>query len=80
LQIELLLDGNVPSEHEAQLQGQLWVAEREWVDFVSYWPGLDLFVKRVYRDETKIKSIELGVEMFLSEMLEVMAKLEARAA
>jgi hypothetical protein len=77
LQIELLLANEVPPEHEAQLQGQLWVADREWVDFVSYWPGLDLFVKRVYRDEVKIKSIELGVEMFLNEMAEIMAKLEA---
>jgi hypothetical protein len=77
LQLELLLSKEVPKEHEAQLQGQLWVAEREWVDFVSYWPGLEPFIKRVYRDEIAIKSIELGVEMFLNEMHELMARLEA---
>jgi hypothetical protein len=77
LQIELLLDKRVPAEHECQLQGSLWVAEREWIDFVSYWPGLEPYIERVYRDEVKIKSIELGVEMFNNEMAEVMAKLEA---
>ena len=80
LQLELLLSGEVPKTHTAQLQGELWVAEREWTDFVSYWPGLDLFVKRVHRDETLIKSIELGVTMFLNEMHELMAKLQRKAA
>lgn len=77
LQLELLLSKDVPKEHEAQLQGQLWVAEREWVDFVSYWPGLEPFIKRVYRDEKAIANIALGVEMFLNEMHELMAQLEA---
>jgi hypothetical protein len=34
-------------------------------------------VVRVYRDEKAIKSIELGVEMFLNEMAELMQRLEA---
>lgn len=79
-QLECLLSGKVPTEHDAQLQGQLWICEREWVDFVSYWPGLDLFVCRVHRDEKKIKSIELGVTMFLNEMKELMQTLTRREA
>lgn len=79
-QLECLLSDEVPSEHIRQLQGQLWICEREWVEFVSYWPGLDLFVKRVHRDETQIKSIELGVTMFLNEMYELMEKLTQRKA
>lgn len=77
LQLELLLAKEVPAEHVTQLQGLLWVAEREWIDFVSYWPGLEPFIKRVHRDEVAIKSIALGVEMFLNEMNELMNKLEA---
>ncbi len=42
-----------------------------------FWPGIRPFRKRVYRDETKIKSLELGVELFTNEMLELMTKLEA---
>lgn len=77
LQLELLLSKEVPKEHWTQLQGQLWVAEREWVDFVSYWPGLEPFIQRVYRDELAITSIALGVEMFLNDMNELMGQLEA---
>lgn len=78
--LEMHLADEVPKEHECQLQGNLWVAEREWIDFMSYWPGLDPFVKRVYRDEKAIKSIALGVEIFNNELHELMAKLEQRAA
>jgi hypothetical protein len=77
IQLERVLKPELPAEHVCQVQGELWVCEREWSDFVSYWPGLPLMVVRVYRDETAIKSIELGVEMFLNEMYELMARLEA---
>lgn len=68
LQLEVLLAGELPSENKAQVYGQLWVAEREWCDFVSYWPKLPLFVKRVYRDEKYIALIAREVAIFLEEM------------
>ena len=68
LQIELLEADRVPPEHMAQLQGQLWVADREWVDFVSYWPRLPLFLRRVYRDEGEIKRIAEAVDQFNTEL------------
>jgi hypothetical protein len=74
-----VLKPELPAEHACQVQGELWVCEREWSDFVSYWPGLPLMVQRVYRDEIKIKSIELGVEVFLNEMQELMQQLEEAA-
>lgn len=77
IQLERVLSPALPAEHVCQVQGELWVCEREWSDFVSYWPGLPLMVERVYRDEKAITSIELGVTMFLNEMHELMAQLEA---
>ncbi len=68
IQIERLIADELPSEHKAQVQGSLWVAEREWWDFVSYCPKLPLFVKRVYRDEDYIKSIANHVELFNVEL------------
>ena len=67
-QIELLLADELPQEHVAQCQGGLWVSEREWIDFVSYWPGMPLFVKRAYRDEKMIKTIAERVEAFYEEL------------
>ena len=72
-QIELLLDDELPQEHVAQCQGGLWVSEREWIDFVSYWPGMPLFVKRAYRDEAMIRTIAERVEAFYEELERRMA-------
>jgi len=68
LHLECILSNAVPSEHMLQCQGGLWVSGREWLDFVSYAPGLALFVKRVYRDEKKIAEIKIEVEDFLHEV------------
>ena len=68
LHIDVLLNDVLPSEHKAQCQGSLWVAEREWIDFQSYWPKLPGFIKRVYRDEKYIKTIEQEVNTFIEEM------------
>lgn len=68
LQAEVLLADKLPPEHLAQCQGNLWVAEREWIDFVSYWPRMPLFVKRVYRDEAYIAMLAKEVDQFLMEL------------
>jgi hypothetical protein len=67
-QIEVLLNGEIPDEHLPQCQGGLWVSEREWIDFVSYWPGMPLFIKRAYRDDIMIRTIAERVEAFHEEM------------
>jgi len=76
-QIELLLADELPQEHVAQCQGGLWVSEREWIDFVSYWPGMPLFVKRTYRDEALIRTIAERVEAFYEELERRMAMVMA---
>ncbi len=73
LQLDVLLAGELPEDHKAQCQGQLWVAEREWVDFVSYWPKLPLFVTRVYRDEEYIGALANAVSSFNYELQSLVA-------
>lgn len=68
LQIEVILRGELPSEHRAQVQGQLLISEREWVDFSSYWPALPLFVVRVFREEEYIKRLSQEIEIFNAEL------------
>lgn len=76
IQIETLLANRLPPEHVAQVQGQLWISGREWCDFVSYWPGLPLFVTRVQRDEAYIATIKAEVDEFLAEMAAVTKQIE----
>lgn len=68
VQIERLQRGTLPPEHRAQVQGCLWVAEREWWDFISYWPKLPPLVIRVERDEVYIAQISAAVETFNAEV------------
>lgn len=77
LMVDTILRGDVPPEHKAQTQGQLWVAEREWVDFNAYWPGFPLFTVRSYRDEEYIKTLADAVDRFNEELDEMVAKVRA---
>lgn len=79
LQADVLLSKELPSEHRAQVQGQLWVAEREWCDFVSYWPKMPPFRIRVYRDEEYIKHLAKMVDIFSNEMDTLIAAIREAA-
>jgi hypothetical protein len=68
VQVSRLLDGELPSEHRAQVQGSIWVTDRDWWDFCSYCPKLPLFVKRVHRDADYIAKLATGVELFNIEL------------
>lgn len=67
-------DGSLPPEHKTQVQGQLWVANRDWCDFVSYWPKMPLFYVRVYRDEPFIETMAQSVADFTGELDALVAK------
>ena len=71
LQLAALLKGEMPADHKAQVQGQLMVAEREWCDFVSYWPKLPLLLVRVERDEKYIKTLSEQIDIFNEEMAQL---------
>lgn len=77
IQIERLLDGTLPAEHKPQVQGQLMVSEREWVDFVSHCRGLPPLIVRVYRDEPYIAELRAGVDRFCAELDDLVARLRA---
>ena len=77
LLIDLLLKGEMPPEHKAQVQGCMWIAEREWWDFAAYWPKLPLFTKRIIRDDTYIRTIADAVDQFNEELDATVARLRA---
>lgn len=77
IQIETLFADKVPSENVAQCQGVLWVAEREWIDYVSYSPRMPLFVKRLYRDEDYIARLTSQVDMFNMELFALVQRVQS---
>lgn len=80
LLIDTLVRDQVPPEHMAQLQGGLWVSEREWIDFVAYWPGLPMFRKRVTRDEKYIAVLAQAVADFNEELAALVEQIRAMDA
>lgn len=68
IQIERLQRGTLPSEHVAQVQGNIWVSERDWWDFMSYSPDMPELVVRVYRDDAYISNLAKAVDAFNEEL------------
>lgn len=72
VQVATMLDGGYPSEHVAQVQGNLWITGRRWWDFTSFCadmpkPELRLYIHRVERDEQYIATLEREVRRFLND-------------
>jgi putative phage-type endonuclease len=65
------LASGMPDIHAAQTQGNLWVLDLDWIDFISYDPALpdplDLYVQRIERRPSEIKYLEGEVKKFLAE-------------
>ncbi|WP_072389778.1 lambda exonuclease family protein [Hyphomicrobium sp. CS1GBMeth3] len=77
LQVEMLEAGVMPPEHKAQVQGQLWISGRKWVDFMSYCPGLPPFISRIERDPIYIAELANATKQFLVELDELTARIRA---
>ena len=72
--LSYILENRIPPEYVVQVQTQLWVTGRKWLHFVSYNPRSKwkpFWMVETKRDEKKIKEIEVGVELFINELLEI---------
>jgi putative phage-type endonuclease len=62
----------IPERYIKQMQFQMACCERQWCDFVAFDPRLpeemNLFVKRIGRDESLIGSLEIETTRFLEEL------------
>ncbi len=80
--IETLLSDDVEGKYVKQMQWQMACTEKGWCDFVSFDPRLpaemQLFVKRVHRDDAMIFELEKEARIFLSEIDETIATLSAK--
>jgi predicted phage-related endonuclease len=73
-----LLNGEQISQYMYQIQGYLWLTDRQWCDFCSFRPDYPekyrLSVNRVVRDQDMIDSLEQRCVLFWNEL--VLPKLE----
>lgn len=70
--IDTLLTQTVPGKYMTQMMWQMACTGRQWCDFVSFDPRMpehmQLFIKRVPRDNNMIIELEREVERFLADL------------
>lgn len=79
--LETLLGQAVPGKYETQMQFQMACTGRAYCDFVSYDPrmpeNMRLFIKRVPRDDARIKELESEIASFLLELAVKLSQLNS---
>jgi len=78
--LKSLLTGEMPSEYYPQVQTGLAVTGRRWCDYISYAPGLPLFVKRCQPAPAVIAAIFAAHEAAEDQLAALMEDFEAAAA
>jgi putative phage-type endonuclease len=77
--LDSILNDRIDPDHQAQMMWQMCVTGRQWCDYVCFDDrapeGLQLFVKRLHRDEEKIKQMEDEVRTFLKDLESMIQKL-----
>jgi len=74
----LLDPASLVAEYRLQVQGQLWVCQREWCDMQSYYPGFPSVIVRVYREQKVQDALSIHIPTFVADMLGVRVKLLAQ--
>lgn len=81
--LETWLNG-MPEDHQAQIQGQMWLTGREWCDFVSFDPrlpgDLQLYVQRIKGDSEFQAKLEREIIAFSAEADEIVSRLRAKVS
>lgn len=70
--VEWIAAGVVPAEYHPQMLCQMACSEKQFVDFISFDPrlpyALQLFIRRMERDDARIAEMEAEVEKFIGEI------------
>lgn len=71
--VEYALDQTIAKKYRQQVQGQLYVCEREWSDWMSYHPEIRPVIVRTDRDEEYIAKLAAALDDFCASYLDAMA-------
>ena len=72
-------NGTCPTDYVQQTQGQMWIAERKWVDLICYHPMLPMFVIHQMPNQAIIDGLSSGIENLISERDLIVAMLRGQS-
>jgi hypothetical protein len=75
--VEYWISGEISERFRPQLQGQLYVSQRSWVDIVCWHDVLPKLVMRVEPDEKFITALNRELQIFNYFIERVMEKIRA---
>src|SRR5260370_18677270 len=76
-QVEYWISGEISERFRPQLQGQLYISQRSWVDIVCWHDVLPKLVMQVEPDEKFIEALDRELLIFNYFINRVMAKIRA---
>ena len=74
--VEYLLNNKLPTKYFQQVQGQLFITEKKWCDFVSYYPGLKPLLVRVEPDLAFHAKLEKELNTFCDELDRIVERIK----
>lgn len=78
--VENLVADKIDSDYIPQVQGQLYVTGRKWVDWFSYHPDMTPSVIRIHRDDEYIEKLAAALAKFNDYMNEQINILKEKGA
>ena len=73
-----MLKREIDEKHAPQVQGCIYLCERDWWDVESFYPGLPTVVIRSNRDEKYIALLKSALDAFVETMMAARAAIVAR--
>lgn len=77
--VQYMLTRSLDKKYWPQVQGQLLVTGREWVDLISYHPEMPPVIIRIERDDKYLAALAQAIQLFHEKLEEKLNKLEKAA-
>ncbi len=74
--VSYLIEDKLPTDYFQQVQGQLFVTKRDWVDFISYFPEMQPLIKRVTPDVAFHEALKEELFEFCNDLENTVKKLK----
>ena len=76
--VRYLLDKKIDTAHEWQMQMQMWVTGREWVDYIVFNDNFPnpIVIQRVMRNEVSIAKLQAGCSLASGQIKSILERIK----
>ena len=73
-----LLADRLPNEYKWQVQGQILVSGADYCDFMSYYPNMTPFIKRIYPDKEMQEALLERMDLSVGRIKEIVNQIKSK--